>query len=358
MLDEHSPGIIPQDDVARLREGRQVIRQEAAALAKLADSLQTSFCDAVQLILDCQGTVVVTGVGKAGLIGTKISATLSSTGTPSRFLHPTEALHGDMGCIGPLDVVLALSNSGTTEEVLRLIEHLRERVSVIALTRDNSSPLATLATLVVPTGHHAEAGELGLAPTCSTTAMLALGDALSIVLARARGFTAREFARFHPGGHLGRQLRHVRDVMRTGDQLRIALESETVRDVMVRHSKPGRRTGAVLLVNSAGRLAGIFTDSDLARMFEQRRDHLLDTPVSSVMTAQPTTIGPDVLLPEAIHLMSERKLSELPVLNEQRQPLGLLDITDVLECADPEMQQQATDLNNSPSHSQPWRQAS
>ena len=131
-----------------------------------------------------------------------------------------------------------------------------------------------------------------------------------------------------------------------------------VRDVMVRHSKPGRRTGAVLLVNSAGRLAGIFTDSDLARMFEQRRDHLLDTPVSSVMTAQPTTIGPDVLLPEAIHLMSERKLSELPVLNEQRQPLGLLDITDVLECADPEMQQQATDLNNSPSHSQPWRQAS
>ncbi|MCA9062258.1 MAG: KpsF/GutQ family sugar-phosphate isomerase [Planctomycetaceae bacterium] len=347
--------IIPQSDVERLRDGRAVIRQEAAALQKLADLLDSAFSQAVEQLLECRGTVVVTGVGKAGLIGSKISATLSSTGTPSRFLHPTEALHGDMGCVSDKDILLALSNSGSTEEVVRLVDCLRHRIPVIAVTRDHNNPIARLAAVVMALGSHSEADELGLAPTCSTTAMLALGDALSIVLARSRGFTARQFAAFHPGGSLGRQLRQVKEVMRTGDQLRIASDSETVREVMILHSKPGRRTGAVLLVNPDGQLSGIFTDSDLARLFEQRRDHLLDHPVHEVMTSQPTTILPHVMLPDAIHLMSERKLSELPVLDEQRRPLGLLDITDVIECAD------TTDQDSIHEQSIPkqvWRQAS
>jgi arabinose-5-phosphate isomerase len=276
--------------------------------------------------------VVVTGVGKAGLIGRKLSATFSSTGTRSHFLHPTEARHGDLGCVGAQDVVVALSNSGETEELLGLILPLREQgVPLIAVTRDMQNALARAARVVLSTGRHREAGPLALAPTCSTTAMLALGDALALVTSHARGFTAENFSKFHPAGSLGRQLCPVRDVMRKGADIRVAEQSQTVREVMIQLSRPGRRSGAVMLVNSDGRLTGLFTDSDLARLFETRRDEQLDQAIELVMTRNPITTAPGVLLPEAIHLMSERKLSELPVIDERRIPLGLLDITDVLQ---------------------------
>ncbi len=327
--------VISFGDVEQLREARRIIRQEADVLGRLADSLDPSFCDAVRAIRAATGCVIVTGIGKAGLIGQKIVATLASTGTRAHFLHPTEARHGDLGCIGPDDVALVLSNSGETEELVTLIPALKSlRVPIIAITRDDQNSLARQADVVVQIGLHQEAGELGLAPSCSTTAMLALGDSLALVISQSKGFTARDFAVYHPAGSLGRQLCPVKDVMRSGNQLRIASENETVREVMIHHSHPGRRTGAVILTNETGRLTGLFTDSDLARMFETRRDEQLDQPIRQVMTCNPITMGPDVLLPEAIHLMSERKLSEVPVIDKDRNPIGMLDITDVLQKVD------------------------
>ncbi len=324
--------VISFGDAEQLREARRIIRQEAETLSRLAESLDPCFCEAIRLIRSTSGCVIVTGVGKAGLIGQKVVATLASTGTRAHFMHPTEARHGDLGCLSSNDVVLAFSNSGESEELIGLIPTLRHlQIPLIALTRDNENTLAKYADVVVSFGKHAEAGELSLAPSCSTTAMLALGDALALVLCQLRGFTASDFARLHPAGSLGRQLCPVRDVMRSGDQLRIASENETVREVMIHHSRPGRRTGAVILTNSAGRLTGIFTDSDLARLFENRQDEQLDQAIRIVMTPNPITVGPDILLPEAIHLMSERKLSEVPVIDKDRQPIGMLDITDVLQ---------------------------
>ena len=324
--------VIPFGDVEQLREARRIIRQEAETLGRLADGLDPTFCDAIRAIRFATGSVIVTGVGKAGLIGQKIVATLASTGTRSHFLHPTEARHGDLGCLSANDVVLVLSNSGESEELIRLLPALRQlRVPVIAVTRDGENSLARQADVVIRFGKYQEAGELELAPSCSTTAMLALGDALALVLSQLKGFTARDFAVFHPAGSLGRQLCPVQDVMRSVSQLRIASENETVREVMIHHSRPGRRTGAVILTNDAGRLTGLFTDSDLARLFETRRDEQLDQPIHLVMTSNPITIGPDVLLPEAIKLMSSRKLSEVPVIDSNRVPIGMLDITDVLQ---------------------------
>ena len=321
----------PPEDHDLLREARLIVHQEADVLRQVADGLDRHFCEAVRLVLRCSGSVVVTGVGKAGLIGRKLSATFSSTGTRSHFLHPTEARHGDMGSVGVQDLVVALSNSGETEELLGLIMPLRQQgVPMIAITRDDRNALARSAEVVLSIGRHREAGPLALAPSCSTTAMLALGDALALVTSHARGFTAEHFSKFHPAGSLGRQLCPVREVMRQGSEIRIAQQSQTVREVMIQLSRPGRRSGAVMLVNAEGRLTGLFTDSDLARLFETRRDEHLDEAIELVMTRNPITIAPGVLLPEAIHLMSERKLSELPVIDERRIPLGLLDITDVL----------------------------
>lgn len=325
--------VIPLSHVEQLRDARSIIRREADALSSLAEQLDVAFCDAVRLIHDAEGSVIVTGVGKAGLIGQKIVATMASTGTRAYFLHPTEAVHGDLGCVGNQDVVLALSNSGRSDEVVRLLPLLlRRNIPVIAITRDRENPLAHAARVVLPIGCHTEAGDLKLAPTVSTTAMIAMGDALSLVLSRAQSFTENDFAMFHPAGSLGKKLQPVHEVMRAGHNFRVAPDSNTVRDVMIELSHPGRRTGAVVLTRADGRISGIFTDSDLARLFEQRRDHMVDRPISEVMTANPTTIQPHALMPEAMQLMSERKLSELPVVDPEGVPLGLVDITDVIDC--------------------------
>lgn len=327
-----SSEVIPLDAVQQLRTGRTVIRQEARALQSLADSLDSAFCDAIQLIRQSAGCVIATGVGKAGLIGQKIVATLGSTGTRAWFLHPTDALHGNLGCIHDNDVVLAISNSGRTEEILKLLPPLADRqIPVIALTRDGKNPLSKSAAVTINIGRHEEAGELKLAPTTSTTALLAVGDALALTLSKAEGFTAREFAQFHPAGNLGRQLQPVRNIMRTGEALRLAAESQTIRSVLVGQQKPGRRSGAILMVSRNGSLSGIFTDSDLARLFEQHREDQLDRPISEVMTFSPCTIIQSALISQALDLMSVHKVSELPVIDKNGCPVGLIDITDLID---------------------------
>lgn len=333
--DNDQRDVIPVAHLEQLRDAKQIIRQEAEALKSVADNLNSAFTDAVQLIRSRNtGCVVVTGVGKAGLIGQKIVATLASTGTRARFLHPTEAVHGDLGCVSRDDVVLALSNSGASDEVLRLLPVLqRFEVPVIAITRDTANPLAAAAAVVIVLGKHKEAGKLNLAPTVSTTAMLAVGDALALTLSQALGFTREDFGAYHPAGSLGRRLCPVSEVMRSGDHLRMAHDSETVRQILIGLSLPGRRTGAVILTNDHGELSGIFTDSDLAKLFEKKCDHLIDGPVSEVMTANPLSVTTDILLPEAIQLMSHRKISELPVVDEHQVPIGLIDITDILDFA-------------------------
>ena len=273
----------------------------------------------------------MTGIGKAGLVGQKIMATLASTGTRSHFLHPAEAVHGDLGRVHGDDVALVLSQSGETDEIVRLLPPLKAtRVPIIAITGRAVSTLARAADAVIDLGKVDEACPLGLAPSSSTAAMLAVGDALALVVSRMRGFAREDFARFHPAGNLGLKLSKVEQHMRPRQQCRIAPQEETVRQVLVRVSVPGRRTGATMLVDSNGRLAGIFTDSDLARLFEQRHDDALDAPVRSVMTPHPLQVIHGSLMSEAVAMIAQRKISELPVVDGDGRPVGLIDVTDVV----------------------------
>lgn len=323
--------IVSASRVAQLREAREIITHEGQALLALARRLDTRFCDAVDMLAGCRGNTLVTGIGKAGLIGRKIAATLSSTGTRAHFVHPTEALHGDLGCIGPGDVWLMLSNSGETEEICRLLPLIADQgLSVIAITASDASTLGAAADVTIQLGRMVEAGLHGLAPTTSTAAMLAVGDALALVISQVRNFTPQQFAVFHPGGSLGRRLALVKDIMRSGDQVRIANDSATIREVFVTLSRPGRRTGAVMLVDADGRLSGLFTDSDLARLLEHHRDQQFDRPIAEVMTNKPLTLSPDAILEEALQLLGARHVSELPVIDTDGRPVGLIDITDLI----------------------------
>ncbi len=331
MMNSAEQRIVPFDQVEQLREAREVLRAEAAAVEAVASRLDTGFCEAVERLRTSSGRVVVTGMGKAGLVGRKIAATFSSTGTPSHFLHPSEGVHGDVGCVGDGDTLLCLSNSGETDEVLRLLPIVRRLgATVVGVTASRTSSLGTEADVVVELGRLTEAGPYGLAPTSSTTAMLAVGDALALVVARATGFTPHTFALYHPGGSLGRRLARVQDVMRRGDDLRIAGGTATIREVFVGIARPGRRTGAVMVVDDDGRLAGLFTDSDLARLLERETAFELARPIGDVMTRDPLTVGEDAVLEEVVEILSTRKFSELPVLDANRRPVGLVDITDVI----------------------------
>lgn len=323
--------VVPFTHFEQLREARAILGIEADALAELSRRLDARFCSAVEILGGCRGCVIVTGVGKAGLIGQKIAATLCSTGTRAYFIHPTEALHGDLGCVGPDDAWLIFSNSGETEELTRLLPIIRgQRQPIVAITASEASTLGTQADAAVCLGRLIEAGAHGLAPSTSTTAMLAIGDALALVISQKKQFTPQQFAAFHPGGSLGRRLASVRDVMRPVDQVRVANETATIREVFVGHSRPGRRTGAVILVDDQGRLSGLFTDSDLARLLEQRRDRQFDRPISEVMTKRPLTIGVDAILEEALQVLGARHVSELPVVDLDGCPVGMVDITDVI----------------------------
>lgn len=323
--------VITVAELDEVREARDVIRHEAQVLQELSRRIDGTFSEAVALVRECTGTLIVTGMGKAGLIGRKIAATLSSTGTRAMFLHPAEAVHGDVGCVRSEDVVLALSNSGETEEICRLLPILTGiGAPVLAITAHATSTLGRNAAVTIELGPIREAGPMGLAPTASTTAMLAVGDALALVVSRTRGFTRQQFALFHPGGSLGQQLTAVQEIMRRDEQLRIASDSATVRSAISCHGNQNRRTGAVMLVDTAGRLTGVFTDSDLARLLEQRRDAMLDGPIEVVMTRTPKTIEPTANLAEAVELMSVHRISELPVVDADGKPIGLVDITDLI----------------------------
>jgi arabinose-5-phosphate isomerase len=315
----------------QLRMAQDVLRAESQAVGRLAKCLDPRFTAAVSLLVECTGAVIVAGIGKAGLVGQKIAATLASTGTPSHFLHPTEAVHGDLGKVRSTDVVLILSQSGETEEVVELLPPLAAiGVPVIAVTARESSRLGRSATVVLELGRIEEACPLGFAPTTSTTVMLALGDALALVASRVRGFRREDFARLHPGGSLGLRLAFVENCMRPLDECRVAREDRSIREVLVEVSRPGRRVGAIMLTNSDGRLTGLFTDSDLARLFEQRRDSALDEPAWEVMTRSPITVQAGTGMQEAVAVLADRKISELPVIDARGAPIGLLDITDVV----------------------------
>jgi len=319
----------------RLAYARQVILAEAAALREVAGRLDGSFLRAVDLLYGCPGRVAVTGTGKSADVGQKIAGTFNSTGTRAYMLDATRAVHGDLGMVHPNDVVLMLSHSGESEEMVRLVGPIKElALALMVLTGNGQSTLARQADVALVVGPLEEVCPLGLAPSTSTTAMIAVGDALAFVLTRMRQFTREDFARYHPAGSLGRRLVKVDAVMRQGPELRLASAEDTIRDVFARGRRRGRRTGAVMLTSADGRLSGLFTDSDLARLFEQRRDSALDRPIREVMTLNPITVPAGTRILEALDVLRQRKISELPVVDAGGRPVGLLDITDLIGLAD------------------------
>jgi len=314
-----------------LEEAQRVLRLESRALEDLASTLDQTFLNLAERIYRLKGCLLVSGIGKAGLIGRKIAATLASTGTPSHFLHPAEALHGDLGAVRPEDAVLFLSHSGESQELIQLLPMLDRRVCWrAAVTGQRHSRLARQSDVCLVLPPLVEACRLGLAPTTSTTAMLGLGDALAIVLTQMRQFSAEDFAKNHPAGALGRRLCLVEQAMRPIDQCRVTGPMATVRDALVASAQTGRRSGAMLVVDPKGKLLGIFTDSDLARLLERNRDQQLDATIESVMTAKCAVAVAGSRLTEAIERMRQGKYSELPVVDAAHQALGMLDITDML----------------------------
>ncbi len=328
---DHSASDSGLSKFEQLRFATDVIRAESKALQNLSSNLPDDFCVAVDLVVNCKGCVIVTGVGKAGWIGQKVSASLASTGTRSHFLHPAEAIHGDLGRVGPDDVILVFSNSGETNEVVQLLPSFSKFATpVIAITSKAKSTLASQSTAVLNYGSIEECGHMGLAPSTSTALMLSLGDALTLVVSQMRDFEAKDFAKFHPGGSLGKRLALVDEVMRPLTECRLAKESETVREIYIRHSGRDRRAGVVLVTDNAGVLTGLFTDSDLARMLEQQRDDKFDQPIKNVMTSSPITIASGSKVVLAIETLACRNLSELPVVSLTGKAIGLIDITDVV----------------------------
>ncbi len=316
-----------QDKLLEL--GRAVLQTEADAIQALMPRLDQAFVQACEFILNCSGRTVVIGMGKSGHIGGKIAATLASTGTPAFFVHPGEASHGDLGMITSSDVVIALSNSGETEEVITLLPLIKRLgVPLIALTGAGESTLAQEATVAIHVGVDKEACPLGLAPTASTTAALAMGDALAIALLEARGFDADDFALSHPGGSLGRRLLlHVADIMHTGDAIPVVQTDTKLSAALVEMSAKGLGTTAV--VDRHNHIAGIFTDGDLRRTLDKQVD-ILTTPVSAVISGNCKTITPDKLAAEALALMEQHKINALLVVNEANDLVGILNMHDLL----------------------------
>ncbi len=312
--------------------GQEILRDEAEALLGLSQSLNSSFTSAVQAILALPkgGRVVVSGMGKAGIVGMKISATFASTGTPSFYLHPAEAIHGDLGRFVSGDLALLLSNSGENSEVLKILPSIkRSGCPIISITASESSNLAKHSDIVITLGKLAEAGPLGLAPTTSTTAMLALGDALAMGVLGSRDFTKEDFALYHPGGELGRQLMVVSEIMRKGEQLAVVKFSATAKEAIHAIATTPGRPGAATVVDGTGELVGMFTDGDIRRCIDQG-DQFLKLPVENVMTKNPITIQPDILVQEALHVMSSKKIDQVIVIDSKNSPIGMVDIQDLV----------------------------
>jgi len=307
---------------------RTVLEIEAKAVFDLIGTLDERFARAVEMILECRGRVVVGGIGKSGHIARKIASTLASTGTPAFFVHPAEASHGDLGMVTRDDIFVALSNSGETTELLAIVPLLkRQGAALIALTGHPESSLAREADVHLYAGAQKEACPLNLAPTASTTAALALGDALAVALMKAKGFTEDEFALSHPGGTLGRRLlTHVRDVMRTGENAPRVADAVTTMDAMLEMSRG--RMGMTAILDAGARVIGIFTDGDLRRVLQKGVD-LRTTPIIEVMSPSPRTIGPDRLAAEAVEIMERNKVNQLLVVDPQLRLLGALNMHDL-----------------------------
>jgi arabinose-5-phosphate isomerase len=306
-----------------------VIQTESQAVAALANRIDTAFIQACQWMLRCEGRIVVIGMGKSGHIGGKIAATLASTGTPAFFVHPGEASHGDLGMITAKDVVLALSNSGETEEILVILPLIKRlAIPLISLTGHPQSTLAQAATVNIDVSVEKEACPLGLAPTASTTAALVMGDALAVALLDARGFSAHDFAHSHPGGRLGRRLLLlVQDIMHTGAEIPKVLPTATLRDAVVEITR--QKLGMTAIVDENQQVKGIFTDGDLRRIFEQSID-IHTTVIAEVMTVGCKTVGANYLAVDALSLMQNHQITSLLVVDENNQLIGVLHLHDLL----------------------------
>ena len=312
------------------KRAKEVLRIEAEAIRRLIPRINDDFEKAVIMLYNCKGRVVITGMGKPGLIAQKISATLSSLGTPSLFLHPGEALHGDLGRVTKDDVVIAISNSGETEEITKLLPMVKKiGAKLIAMTGRMKSTLAEYSDIAIDVSVEKEACSLGLAPTSSTTATLAMGDALAVALLDKRGFNKQDYAFYHPGGALGKRLLlKVEDIMRKGNDNPIVKENALVKDVLLKITKA--RAGSASVINAKGKLLGIFTDGDLRRHLESDPD-LTKKKISQVMTKNPAAIKKGSLAAEAFKILKDKRIDEVPVVNEQGKPIGLLDVQDLLK---------------------------
>lgn len=315
-----------------IQRARSIIAQEAEAVSGVAEHVNETFVHVTEMILGLGGRVVTTGMGKAGIIAEKISATFSSTGTPSIFLHPAEAVHGDLGRIAAGDLLLALSKSGETEEVLRLVGPVKAvGVSIIAITQSEDSALGRHADHTLELGRIEEVGRYRLAPSASTIAMLALGDALALIVQEGRSFGPEDFARYHPGGDLGRQLMKVKELMRTEERNPQIQTGATLLETIEVMTTTSGRPGATSVVDDKGALIGFFTDGDLRRLLATDPGSLSSINIEDVMITAPRTISPDAFATEALALLHKHHIDQIPVADQNNCLLGLLDVQDLLD---------------------------
>jgi arabinose-5-phosphate isomerase len=316
-----------------IRWGRETLQAESSALAGVAGRLGSRFADAARALVQCRGRVPTTGVGKAGLVARKVAATLSSVGTPAFWLHPCDAVHGDLGVVCKNDVVMAFSKSGEADELVRLIGPLRDTgATLVGVTCSPESSLGRRSDVLLDLGPVAEAGPLGLAPSTSTTAMMAVGDALAFAVMRLRGVARPDYARCHPGGDLGRRLLRVEEIMRRGAEAPTVDPAVSVREMLLQRKRAAgthRAPGAAAVVDASGRLIGIFTDGDLRRHLEEGGD-FLDRPLRDVMTPSPRSARVGMLAIEVAELMRQREIDEMPIVDDDGKLAGVLDVQDLL----------------------------
>jgi arabinose-5-phosphate isomerase len=318
--------MLMREDLLKL--AARVLRTEAEGILGLVPRLDGRFLHALGILRDCQGRVVVTGIGKSGIVARKVAATLASVGTPALFLHPAEGVHGDIGMVARGDVVLAISNSGETDEVLTILPAIKRLgVPLVVLTGNPESTLARYADLVLDVSVREEACPMALVPTSSTTAALAMGDALAVALLELRGITPEDFAAVHPGGNLGRRFQKVENLMHVGDSVPIVREETGMREVILEMT--GKRLGATSVVDETGVLVGIITDGDLRRAF-QRDPQILTKAAGDAMSRNPKTIRPDELAVKALEMMESHAITQLLVADDQRRPAGIIHLHDIL----------------------------
>ncbi|AGB42291.1 KpsF/GutQ family protein [Halobacteroides halobius DSM 5150] len=319
-----------QKEIAIKEQAQEVLKIEAEAIKGVSEAIDQEFVAVVQEILDCTGRVIMTGMGKSGFIAKKLAATLSSTGTPAFFLHPAEAIHGDLGMVTEKDIIIAISNSGETEEIVNILPVIKRiGAQIAAITGNIESTLAQTGDYTLEAAIEEEACPLNLAPTASTTAALALGDALAMVLLAIRDFKPEDFALYHPGGSLGRQLLlTVDDVLHVRERNPIVKQDSTLKETLF--VMTSTRMGAANIVDAEGELAGIITDGDIRRLLEED-PHLMHKEAQEIMSVGPTTITPDKLAAEALKIMQDKEINDLPVVDQEGKPLGLVNFQDLLK---------------------------